>query len=214
MAMIDADFEPDDAAAVDRAERRLRLLERLTEIGMEMAEALAARVAGGEECDKDPIDAYAKLSRAIRLTIALEAKADQQIAELKSGIVQARDLGRLSGRTAADLKMKEIFARGAIEACVAEVIFVEAKDPETTETLLDALVERLTEDEAYELISETPLREAVERLCKDLCLEPDWSQWQGDGWAEGYVPRRSPASPFNTPSPRPILTAKTAPRLE
>ena len=55
-----------------RAERRLRLLEELAEIGMELVRALkpraeAAETAGG----KDPADAFAPLSRAIRLTLAL-----------------------------------------------------------------------------------------------------------------------------------------------
>jgi hypothetical protein len=70
----------------------------------------------------------------------------------------------------------------------------------------DALRERLDEDSAYQDLSERPLREIVERLCKDLMISPDWSRWDGEGWIkqEG-APKRTRYSIFNQPSALPLL---------
>src|ERR1035437_8765028 len=88
-----ADEAPDPS--VLRAERRLRLLEELTEIGMELARALrpsapedgaADEDAGGDPATetgrgkgRDPADAFGSLSRAIRLHLALEARTDEEL---------------------------------------------------------------------------------------------------------------------------------------
>src|SRR5271169_453944 len=71
------------AAAVLRAERRLRLLQELTDIGMDLTRSLQKRAAAVDalpiadvERDDSPSDtaaAFAKLSRAVRLTLDLEA---------------------------------------------------------------------------------------------------------------------------------------------
>ncbi|MGA2953811.1 MAG: hypothetical protein ABSD80_16405, partial [Caulobacteraceae bacterium] len=109
--LVEPAVDPDPAVA--RAERRLRLLERLTQIGMELAEALRERAlnpAAGDADDKgrDPADAYARLSRAIRLTIALESKTDQALADLKAGVVREREERRV---IAAEKAKKDADAR-------------------------------------------------------------------------------------------------------
>jgi hypothetical protein len=75
--------------------------------------------------------------------------------------------------------------------------------------VFEALVERLDEGEDYRDLLERPLREIVERLCRDLDLSPDWSQWRDDGWAPGYSPDRFRFSPFNRPSRRPLLSPES-----
>jgi hypothetical protein len=90
---------PDDAvvlaeapdSAILRAERRLRILEELTEIAMTLARALERQaLAAADTVDPpepaasaapafDPSVAFARISRAIRLTLALEARADEQL---------------------------------------------------------------------------------------------------------------------------------------
>jgi hypothetical protein len=68
--------------------------------------------------------------------------------------------------------------------------------------------ERLQEDEAYDDVRGQPFREVVQRLCTDIGLAPDWSDWTDDGWPEPPVggPEARPRwSPFRQPSPKPIL---------
>ena len=100
--------------AILRAERRLRILERLTQIGMNITEALHDRVIAdgvattvdtvidGEidvsaksSASKSPCfdatDAFAKISRTVRLTLNLEMKADEALHPLRSGQSLARE---------------------------------------------------------------------------------------------------------------------------
>ena len=90
----------------------------------------------------------------------------------------------------------------------------EIEDGEAYEDLFEALDERLTEDDAYVDYDEMPLRETVERLCKDLGLDPDWSRWKGEGWEAGYAPIRPRCSPFNQPSPHTVLREPDRPPAE
>jgi hypothetical protein len=201
----------DHDPAVARGERRLRLLEELTEIGMELARKLRDGAGDSVEAEKgrDPADAFARLSRAIRLTIALEEKTDQAIADLRAGVVRVREEARAAAAERAQERAAERDRTFEDRLCerMAEAIDAEIADEKTSGERYEALFERLDEDEAYISGWDRPLRETLERLCKDLCLTPDWSQWrdEDESWAPGYVPFRQAWSPFNRPSPRPIL---------
>jgi hypothetical protein len=74
---------------------------------------------------------------------------------------------------------------------VLEAAEREIDDEEALNDVLEALEERLDDDEAYQDLGQAPLRETVERLCADLQLTPDWSQWDGEAW--------TPAPPFSRP---------------
>jgi hypothetical protein len=213
--MSDPTSIPEDPAVL-RAERRLRLLEELSEIGMELARALrpgAGQAApSGEETavsQIDPADAFARISRAIRLTLALEAKTDADLRDLKAGVVKVREEARERAAKRADEERKHLF--GQIHLGIFRVAEAECPDAEAIHDLMEALEQRLDEDNAYANCEDRPLRETVERLCKDLCLNPDWSRWTDEGWiADG--PRGRPAwSPFNQSSPRPLNLDEPAP---
>jgi hypothetical protein len=206
--------------SVLRAERRLRLLEELTEIGMELARALRpsapADEAAGEDSAtetgrgkrRDPADAFGSLSRAIRLTLALEARTDEELRDLKSGIVRVREqehakAAERAGHTAHIDRLTRKAEAGYLVANIAEA---EIGDGDEWENLCAALEERLEEDAAYEDCDRWPLRETVERLCKDLALSPDWSRWAGEDLSLDDANGRSFFSPFRAPSPIPIVS--------
>ena len=203
--------------SVARAERRLRLLEELSEIGMELARALkpgaeadktaAGDTAATEAPGKDPAAVFAPLSRAIRLTLALEARTDQDLRDLKAGVSRARK----------DARAKAAHDCGAREQQVRELVLNvaerECESLEAFDDIEEALQERLDYDEAYDESGQRPVRQTVERLCKDLGLTPDWSRWAGEGWAYEETPTRPRFSPFHQPSPRPVLTDDEAMRL-
>jgi hypothetical protein len=217
--------DPDDAPdpAVLRAERRLRILDELAEIGMALARALlpgAAEEPAGDEAAADeaanpksrakpvdPTDAFARISRAVRLTLALEAKTDEALRDLKAGVVREREDARVKAAErdrVASIKRSEEYV-DLVPALVARAVDAEIEDPKARETLYEALHERLDEDEAYDGFVERPLRETVERLCHDLGLNPDWSRWDGEGWIVEGPPARERDSIFNQPSPHPLL---------
>ena len=200
---------PDPSIA--RAERRLRLLEELSEIGMELARALKPG-AGADEITpaKDPAAAFAPLSRAIRLTLALEAKTCQELRDLKAGVVRtrkeepvhaARRLPTENPEASVDAAPRPRLSPDQANArkervfdLVVDVAMAECGDIEAIDRIYRDLKARLSGDEAYRDCPQRPLRETVERLCKDLKLAPDWSQWDGEGWDAGYVSVPSPRS--------------------
>ena len=199
--------------SVARAEHRLRLLEELAEIGMELARALKPGPEADEKADKtaaeapakDPAAVFAPLSRAIRLTLALEARTDQDLRDLKAGVSRARKEAR--AKAAHDCGARE----QQVRALVLNVAERECESREAFDELEEALQERMDYDEVYNDCGERPVRPTVERLCKDLGLTPDWSRWAGEGWAYEDIPTRPRFSPFHQPSPRPILGDDDAP---
>ena len=183
--------EPANPAA-QRAERRLALLEEMAEIGMRLLRDLPDLV--GETDAQRTAEAFARISRAVRLTLALEEKTDRFLAELAAGLAPA------AGEEAAGGDhpwLNDVFwesqtrRRIEAEARIAEAIDAEVADETIAKSLYVALDERLADREACLRILDYPFREAVERLCKDLGFAPDWSRWEGDGWAADYA-RREP----------------------
>jgi len=221
-----ADEAPDPA--VLRAERRLRLLAELADIGMDLARALRPGAMASAACDaaagedagmqsgrargRDPAEAFAPLSRAIRLTLALEAKTDADLRDLKAGLVRARE----EERTVAAERCKAAAAKDAedreekIRDLVMEVADFEIEDKDAKLELLDAMEERLDDDVAYCDRDERPLRDIVERLCADLTLRPDWSRWDGEGWIQTDPPTRPRFSPYHQPSAKPSFKGAAA----
>jgi len=210
-----ADEAPDPLVLL--AESRLRLLRELAEIGMELARRSlnTGAPADGESITetgrsrgRDPAEAFAPLSRAIRLTLTLEAKTAAELRDLKAGVVREREEERTrtaKGREAAAAKdAKERAVR--VRELVAEAAEFEIADVYEFAQVYHALHERLDEDPAYDDCGVRPLRETVERLCKDLMLSPDWSRWDGEGWIrEEGAPKRHRYSIFNQPSARALL---------
>src|SRR5471032_1709632 len=201
--------------SVLRAERRLRLLEELSEIGMEMARALrpSAEAREGSPDDKaqarrrDPADVFGSLSRAIRLTLALEARTDEELRDLKAGVVRVRqdEQVRTAQRAEHAAHIDRLIRKGEVSGLVERLAEAEIGDGDQFENLCAALEERLDEDEAYQDLDKWPLRETVERLCKDLALSPDWSRWDGEDWSVNDANGRDFFSPFRQPSAIPLV---------
>jgi hypothetical protein len=232
--MHDADATPADPAVL-RMERRLRLLEELTEIGMDLARALRHEVSSeaaapeaqsgpapthdafGDKlpppppyppptptpapATRDPGAAFARLSRAIRLTLALEARTDEALRALRAGVVAqaAEHTASAARRAADDAKAHREAHQKKVRRLVVEVAEREVEDMGDLLDLEDALDDRLSSDWAYAKLETLPLRETVERLCADLQLNPDWSRWTGDDWGPRELFFRPKASWYCRP---------------
>jgi hypothetical protein len=229
--------ESDPTAASDariaRAEQRLAMLREMAEIGMAMtralgrraleapdddAEAEAAEIANPKATPKaasravpgprhDPAESFARLTRAVRLTLAFEAKTDDQLAALRDGGKDRPAKGRRRPHAAHDAddgdydddydddandddddrilppaKDHPSAQRNRIRDHVYEAINNEITDVYRAHEILDDLHDRLQEGERYDEFVFRPIRDAVAAICEDLGLNPDWSRWTGDGW--------------------------------
>jgi hypothetical protein len=188
----DASLAPEPPAAmIERAEQRLTMLRRLAELGMKLAEELTQRTLAASkdpEPRHDPAGSFARVSRAVRLTLALEAKVDQDLAALRQGpAVQDIDWAAVPGQprvfpSRRVSKDHPSAHRNKVRDNVWEVINEEVRDIYPAQEVLDSLHERLTEGERYDAFLFRPLRESVEAICADLNLTPDWSRWTDDGF--------------------------------
>ena len=172
------------AAARARAEGRMVMLARLAEIGMGIAEACGQRAQRQPEegteglADASPAHAapaqadlclaFARVARAVRLTLALQARLENDLDSL--------------GREAAHQHRLRILrlADRAIEA--------ETDDRREAEALSETVRERLHDDEDWGDLAARPPGETVTLICKDLGLSPDWAAWFGVGDASAPPP--------------------------
>lgn len=175
--------------AILRAARRLRILEELTNIGMELTRTLQRRVLAEDEAATvsaatngdiavsaklpasksscvDPAGAFAKISRAIRETMTMEIRAEEALRALNAGESLARGTSRKTARDKVEDRDASVVDRAALTE-------TEHRDPR------EAIEEGHTEDCVYLGVEDRRLDETVERLCIDLGLPPDWTRRVG-----------------------------------
>jgi hypothetical protein len=138
------------------AERQGRVLAELAELGLGMARRLAARaeVAETDAAAEGLALAFHRISRSVRLTLALEVRLDR---ERRQGARETRkDVAR-----AAETRKEQV------RHALGRAIETEADE---AERLWDALEERLDEEALYDAFTAAPLETCIARLRADLGL--------------------------------------------
>jgi len=207
-------MSPADPPALEiaRAEQRLAMLRRLADLGMQVAEDLAKRaVSAAQDAEPrhDPAESFARASRAVRLTLALEVRFEQELAALIAGAKAAAAAPHgdplpepprgLSRRL--DPRDHATAHRNRVRDNVWDVMNHEITDVFRAHEALDDLHERLAEGDRYDSLLYRPLRESVEAICKDLGFNPDWSRWTEDGFSPETRTTRRHWPSFWSPDP-------------
>ena len=176
----------DTAGAITRAELRRAKLERLSDIGMELAEEIRERNVQAPlhpEPRHDPCRGFALVSRAVRLTLAFEARIDADIIAMRQGKPTSFDRPVAARRSAAPLQKPLAASRPLgpeavrVRDAVQSAIHAKFDAWDGAMGALDELHERLIEYEIAERFVDRPWRECVDAICADLGLQPDWSGW-------------------------------------
>jgi hypothetical protein len=198
--------DPDGA----RTERLLRVLERLTDLGMELAEGLAARVKADDVGEVGEVGAaFARISRAVRMTVMLEDRLAKAWRLRQAGIAEtheARRRVRLQAQWAeeseADNRRVEQ-RQNAIHEAVRDVIRAERPEGFERERLFGRLdyiwVTDLDAEEDLYLDgggNDALVSEQVAAFCKELGLTPDWDLWKQTFWALEEAEDRAAGSPY------------------
>jgi hypothetical protein len=174
--------ETSDPAAA-RTERHLRMLAELAEIGMNLAREVS-RQALDQSQDAPPAAdlalTFSRIARAVRQTVALEAKLAEGPAQRPP--LSVSDRWRSARRKR---QVSEIVA-GVIDAEVGEY---------DVEGLHDDLQERLDDGDEEADFADRPIGELVARICRDLGITPDWSLFEDEDWAIEEARTRPPGSP-------------------
>jgi hypothetical protein len=169
-----------------RAERHLTTLQELAEIGMDLARDVRAKALDTAPAPAEPARAdyglmFSRIARAVRQTLALEAKLaeDRDARDKRSQAEQARRRG---------LQRKSIVRRVVEQAIEAE------SDGTDREDLLDDFHERFEYEDDLGF-ADRPIAEHVARICRDLGVTPDWSLWADEDWAIEEAATRPGGSP-------------------
>jgi hypothetical protein len=177
-------IDPHVADAVERAETYRTMLERLAVVGMAVAEEIGKRAVNAPyhpEVRHEPGRAFANVSRAVRLTIALCMRIDKDILAMRKGgtpstpkVAAPPSAPGFAPEPRIDPRRAKI--RGAVWTAINREVSALAPAVEALDRVHESLIER----EDYDDLLERPWRECVEAICDDLGLEPDWSLWSDD----------------------------------
>jgi hypothetical protein len=202
---------PDSAAPPDPlvwarplCERRIDLLSDLAEEGREVARTLARRVAavdaddslaGGEVVPmlEGLARAYGRVSRAVRLTLMLQARLVEDLIAFDKLAAQAA----VWDHDARTRDRKELAGH-----IIERVIGRERDDAEEIEHLVWETSERLDREDLYGPLLSRPVSELVAVICRDLGLDPDWSRLAAEAWATGEAASGEVGWPLATATPR------------
>ena len=192
-APLPAPTAPPTAPARALIEAQLGMLTRLAQIGMEIAEAAGqeARAAAAtataapeegaapaREHRRDPGLAFARVARAVRMTIALQSRLLKDLADLDRAEASAERDRKFDRR----LRLNRLVGRAVEEGALArrddgggsdDSDWDEDTFEDEVEQLASEACERLTEAEDGDLWGRS-FDEVVAGVCKDLGLSPDW----------------------------------------
>ena len=208
---LDGPYGCSDAAAAERAERRLAVLAvlaELAEIGMEITRALRERVAeqaGDDESKGDPGLAFSRIARAVRQTLALDAKLDQE-RQVARGLALANlaEAQAKVERAAAHERLRGLIRKSVVRSAVEQAIDDQA-DGDDVEWLVTDFRERLDDEDEYDALdfNDRPIGEMVAQICRDLGLTIDLSLWEDEEWAIEEAEGRTLGSPYAFRRPEP-----------
>jgi hypothetical protein len=171
--------EPATASARAVIDGQMAVLTRLTEIGMEIAEACGrdARAAAAANTDAQPIGlVFARVARAVRMTIALQSRLMKDLAALD----RADDLACRARTTKRRMRLSRLVdeaARAAVDArreAGGRYWADEDAVEDEIEQLASEAYERLTDAEDDDLTG-LSFTQAAARVAADLGLGPDWT---------------------------------------
>ena len=182
------------ADAIARIEERRDALDDLGRKGLAMIE----RIVAGEKVEiagrkpfRDGAHAFAVVSRAVRLCLALASRLDEElIALLRGGSIPDLAILKPEPNLVPEAPVLETVGhsvaptpRDRIARAVDTVIDAETIDRDAAERMRDYVQDHLIERETYDAFLHKPWRVVVEAICADLGLHPDWTAWDN---AEGF----------------------------
>ena len=150
------------ASTGERTERHLRLLARLAEIGMEIAEKTRTDAVEAPEPGVDYCARFATAARAVRLTMLLEDKLSRQ---------------RPAWSTAADRKGHRQRVAAAMQSALDAQSKAEGWSEDEADDRSWELGDRLEQPEIEEMIDRLPAEVAIARLCRMYDLPDDAQRW-------------------------------------
>src|SRR5258707_1394248 len=160
------------------------------EIGMDLlravrqqavAQAIPEQVGAlGRMSGDDLALAYSRIARAVRQTLALKAKLDGDRLAF-----HRKDAAEQAQRAATIQRARKERQKNKAKRIIEGAIEAEVSDQSDYENLLADLDDALEDLDAE--FGERPFGENLLRICRDLGITPNWTQWEIEAW--GLEPR-------------------------
>ena len=181
---------PDWARAL--LERQLWVLGQLAEGGLEIARAIERQATGAGSDDAAPhtVDAhvpmaYARVARAVRMTILLQSKLITDLQALEAKTAEAAYTAKCRRALDRPHILREQKAR--IGRIVGRIAWADGREHAEIERLARHAAEMLDHDDHFGDILTRPVSELIALICQDLGLEPDWPQLAEEAWAMAEI---------------------------
>jgi hypothetical protein len=176
------------APSLDRAAERFAMLRELADIGMEMARALQSEVrARAEAVEVEPAEApqsvaelglaFSRVSRAVRQTLALEARLEDDRLARQRAAEAAED-----AQSQSNSELSERAAR--VRAKLMQLLHPDReRDHQWDDDWFEDLSDGPDVERGEGFVSDRPAADVVAGVCGDLGLEPDLSLWADEDGA-------------------------------
>jgi hypothetical protein len=197
MVMInDVEFSADPEERIARAEKRLCSLQRsasVADIFIRIAErkALALEAGGEPEAGPDALDIFVKSSRILHESVALQPRVEKKLAALRAGdpLVETTSRRASYGPCSGDFQNPQakpepdrMLRRDQLHGFVLDLANPMSFEPVERERVYEQIHQRMYESERYDLLLDLSTEDAVEAICKDLGVRPQYERWEGLGW--------------------------------
>ncbi len=189
---------------------QLETLGRLAEVGLRIAEAIGdqAQTVAADPGGDDALTArttaslnacamgYARVARAVRMTLALQSRLLQPAAEKPSADKTPEEPVTYRFRWMEDPAAEKETQRTRVRRLVRRVAEDALLDREVCERLEREAAERLVDEDLYGDPTQRPIGDILAHICRDLGLDPDWGRLSQEPWAKEEIQAGDPASPF------------------
>jgi hypothetical protein len=149
---------------------------------------------------------YARLSRAVRMTLAMEARvvaehlerlAEADEAEADAEDAEAQEAVEAETAREADAEQERLDDyRRAVQRVVEETLGEDDAEPQDVYEQVREARENLENGDDYQDFQDRPVGETIARICADLGLTPDWSRWAQEPWAVEEARDKPAGSPY------------------
>jgi hypothetical protein len=182
-AQTDLDPEAPAPPVEERVARHLRLLARMADIQMEVAEAARTEAVTTPQPGIDYCQRLAVIARSLRLTLLLEDKFSRPPVERPQKTAAAQPAAADRSRS----RLRVTMAMGAAALDRAETV-----ESAEAEQRFGEMAERLERPELAELVETCPPPVAVARLCRMFGLPEETERWLelGDAGLADLATRR------------------------
>jgi hypothetical protein len=187
---------------------KLGMLREIAEMGMEMARDVRDQAVAEPAPDqpakpsRDPdtlARAFARLTRAVRMTIALHTRLEEdhrrQSAENAAERERRAAAARDKHRAYQQAKVKRVID-ATLDDAAGDDEDEAGEDSDERERLEDEWRERLLDFDDYALGGQRSVGEIIARICRDLGVTPDWARWIDADWARDEMASKPPGSPY------------------